>query len=351
MKILRYLFIFSLLMAFAISCDKGIDPITPIAPGNDETAPVIAISYPIDGKIVKSTDTIATITFELLAEDDIELQSVKIQLDGTEIGAITSFTDYRRAVIDYVYNTLTDGDHVLTVTATDLTGKSTTTSISFKKITAQPYTALDGEVLYLAFDDNLLDNISGTEATVVGSPGFAAGKTFGAYAGAADSYLTFPSAGLVGDEFSVCFWYKINATPLRAGIMAISAVGDSRNTGFRFLRENNGDNQNLGINFGIGATEVWMNPFTTVPPTQDWMHMAITISKTHATIYVNGDIVKETDIESKIDWTDCTSMTLGSGAPNFTYWEHFSDLSLYDELHIFKRAITAEEVNHFYTMK
>ena len=187
MKILKYLFMFSLLMAIAISCDKGIDPITPVAPGDDVTAPVITINYPVTGKIVKSTDTIATITFELLAEDDIELQSVKILLDGTEIGSITSFTDYRRAVIDYEYNSLLDGDHVLTATATDLTGKSMETTVSFKKITAQPYTALEGEVLYLSFDDNFLDNISETEATVVGAPGFAEGKSYSAYKGAADS--------------------------------------------------------------------------------------------------------------------------------------------------------------------
>jgi hypothetical protein len=44
-------------------------------------------------------------------------------------------------------------------------------------------------------------------------------------------------------------------------------------------------------------------------------------------------------------------MTLGSGMPNFIYWEHFSDLSLYDELHMFNRAITAAEVQALYEEK
>jgi hypothetical protein len=59
----------------------------------------------------------------------------------------------------------------------------------------------------------------------------------------------------------------------------------------------------------------------------------------------------KTAIATPIDWTGCNSLSIGSGMPNFVYWLHFSDLSLYDELHIFKRAITAEEVQNFYNVK
>lgn len=351
MKILKYLFISSLMIVFTVGCEKGIDPITAVAPGPDELAPTLTITFPVQGKPVTSKDAVAQVFFKMTAEDDIELASVKIELDGTEIGTLSSFKDYRRAVISYEYNNLVDGDHVLTVTVIDKTGKTVTKTMNFKKITVAPYTPMDGEVFYLPFDGNYLDVITSTEVTVNGAPGFATGKIGDAYAGATDSYLTFPSSGLTGQEFSIAFWYKINAVPDRAGILAISATGDDRTTGFRLFREVSGDKQNVGLNFGITTTEVWMNPFVKLSATEDWTHIAISISTSHATIYVNGAPVADNDIASKLDWTGCSSMTIGSGAPNFTYWNHFSDLSLYDELHIFNKALSAEQVNTIYAKR
>jgi hypothetical protein len=81
------------------------------------------------------------------------------------------------------------------------------------------------------------------------------------------------------------------------------------------------------------------------------MHIAISISSSHVSIYVNGASVKEQDLDAPISWTNCTPLTIGSGRPNFIYWEHFSDLSLYDDLRIFNKALTADEVNQIYIMK
>jgi hypothetical protein len=337
----------------SISCQKGLDPIISVPAKEDRLAPVVEITFPSEGKIVRSTDSVATITFKAVASDDIELKTVTLQLDGAEIAFYSSFIDYRREAVSFDYP-LGDGSHTLTVTAADLTDKSTTQTVTFKKVTVPAYTALDHEVLYFSFDGSNIDLISGNEAATVGTPGYAAGKIGDAYAGATDSYLTYPADLITASpEFSVAFWYKINATPLRAGVMAISEPTDpaaaDRTKGFRFLRENNGSNQNIGINFGIGTTEVWMNPFITVPPDRDWMHIAVSISSTFATVYVDGVVVDTTSLVSGIDWTGCTSMTIASGAPNFVYWEHFSDLSLYDEMHVFTRAITEAEVQTFFT--
>lgn len=351
MKILKYFGIPLLLMVMMAACEKGIDPINAVAPGTDETAPTLNITFPVQGKPVTSMDEVATVYFKMLAVDDIEIGSVKIELDGTTIGNLTSFKDYRRADISFKYETLVDGDHVLTVTVTDLTGKTISETMNFKKITVPPYTPMAGEVFYMPFDDNFLNIISGTEVPVTDTPGFAEGKKGSAYAGATDTYITYPSNGIIGTSFSVAFWYKINATPLRAGILAISPVGDSRIVGLRMFRENSGDNQNIGLNIGDGTAEVWMNPFVVATPGQDWMHIAISIAPTDVIIYVNGAVVKEQVLESPIDWTGCSSITIGSGMPNFVYWEHFSDLSLYDEFKFFNKAISAEEVTTIYTMK
>ncbi|HOW30288.1 MAG TPA: Ig-like domain-containing protein [Bacteroidales bacterium] len=349
MKILRYLSACSLLLLFTAGCEKGIDPITAVDPGPDETAPVVSITYPSEGTLVRVPEEVATINIKAAAVDDIELQKVSIQVDGTEVTSFTSFKDYRRYAVDYSYNNVTDGDHTLTVVATDLTGKSSSQTVNFKKVA--PYVPMSGEVFYMPFDGDYTELVTFAAAQIHGSPTFADGKKMQAYAGATDAYLTFPTAGLLGSEFSVAFWYKINSVPDRAGMFAISATGDGRTTGFRLFREASGDKQNIGLNFGISASEVWMNPFVQVSTTEDWAHIAISISSSHAAIYVNGSSVLETDITSPLDWTGCSSMTIGSGAPNFTYWNHFSDLSLYDELHLFNKALSAAEVNAIYTGK
>jgi len=351
MKSLKYLILGLLITFVAGSCKKGLDPINSVDPGPDLLAPVVEITYPTEGKIVRSADSLATITFKFVASDDIELKSVTMLLDGTEIGAITSFKDYRRLMTDFLYDQMGDGNHTFTVTAIDQTGKTTTQVVNFRKITAPPYNPMDGELLYFPFDDNYLDLIAGNELGVVGSPSFASGKLGDAYQGATDAYLTYPSEGIIGTEFSFAFWYKVNPMPVRGGILAISAPGEDRKTGFRMAREASGTLQNLFVNFGYGTDEVWINPYFQADPAGDWIHIAVAISATHITIYVNNTVVKDQDIPGAIDWTGCPSISIGSGAPNFTYWEHFSDLSLYDEMHFFNRAITAADVQQLYLVK
>jgi hypothetical protein len=354
MKLIKYLFVCSLMIMLAVSCYKGIDDIIPVAPGPDVSGPELVINYPVDGKPIVSPDEPASIAFKLVASDDIELKSVTLELDGATIASFTSFLDYRRLDLNYNYN-LSAGNHTLVVTATDLLDQSITRSVNFSKITAPVYEPLDGEVLYFPLDGYYLDLISGSALSIVGTPGFAAGKVNDAYAGATDAYLTYPTTGVLGSEFSLSFWYKINAVPDRAGIVAISPPTDAttqdRKSGLRLFRETDGTNQKIGLNIGIGDVDVWMNPFTTVPPDQDWMHIAISISTTHASIYVDGASVNETDLAAGISWTNCSSITIASGMPNFIYWLHYSDLSLYDEMHFFNRAITAAEVQSLYQVK
>jgi hypothetical protein len=210
---------------------------------------------------------------------------------------------------------------------------------------------MEGEVFYLPFENNFIDVISANEVPQVGSPAFTTGKVGDCYQGVPDAYLKYPSKDIVGPEFSISFWYKINPDPVRGGIIAISPEGDSRSVGLRMFHENSGDKQNIGLNIGIGSSEVWMNPFVKVATNEDWIHIAISISTSKAIIYVNNAVAQETDLASPIDWTGCPSISIGSGAPNFTYWDHFSDNSLYDELKFFKKAITADEVNQLYSVK
>ena len=360
MKVHNYLYILAFLLIIVAGCQKGIDPITKVEPGPDTAAPVILINYPVEGTLIRVPDKIAPIKIQVEASDDIELKSIVINLDGTDIASFSTFIDYRRAVESFIYDKLANGTHILLVTATDLSGKTTTASVNFKK--TDPYVPeISGEVFYMPIDGDYVELITNNEATKYGLPTFVDGKKGKAYAGATDAYLTYPFTGLGGTEFSVAFWYKLIAPPDRGGILSISrpnsgtlttAPPDStRWKGFRMFHENSGTNQNIGVNLGTGKAEVWISPIITITPPGTWMHIAVSVSTSVATVYINGAVAKTAPLDGPIDWTSCTLISIASGVPNFVYWSHLYDLSQYDEIHIFNKAISAADVTKLYTVK
>lgn len=357
MKILKSIIVCSMLAMFTISCEQELDPIKKVKPGMDVDSPSVTINFPIAGKVVRVLPDNPVVNFTATIEDDIELKSVTFKVDDEVIGTTSSFKDYRRAVINYSKNDLADGSHTLVVEVEDMTGKTMSASRTFNKVTATPYTPMEGEVYYLQFEGTLKDEITKTNATKVGSPAYATGKIGDAYAGADKSYITLPAdAFLDSPEFAVAFWYKINANPARGGIISLSATppaepDNNRASGFRMAREISGNMQNLFVNYGIGdKTEVWINPFQQLSPSSDWIHIAVSITDSLATIYVNNEVVKTSVTEGGIKWDGVSTLTIGSGEPNFVYWEHFSDLSLYDDMHFFNRAIKPEEVSVLYAL-
>lgn len=363
MKVLKYFFFIALMAAIAVSCEKGLDPIDKVDPGTESADPELTITFPTEGKIVRSSDSIATVVFKFMASDDFELGSVVIILDSAEIGNVTSFIDYRRWNASFEYSGLTNGEHILAITVTDLSGKSVSDTVNFLKITTPVYVPLEGEIHYFPFDGDFIDAITEVEPTIVGEPGFVnEGKLNLAYAGATDSYLELPSTEIVKTkQVSAVFWMQINTVPDRAGILTLSPedlqnpgypdVQNLRTSGFRFFREASGTNQVIKDNVGFGTGECWNDGGQVDPSTGEWFHFAFTISDTISAIYINGELARESVLTAPIDWTGCDILTIMSGAPRFTEWSHFSDLSLLDELHIFNRALTAEEVQAFSGVK
>ncbi|MDR3143184.1 MAG: hypothetical protein LBU37_15875 [Tannerellaceae bacterium] len=359
MKTIKYSSACLLLMACLTACNEGIDPITPVAPGTDETAPVIKINYPSEGTLIRVKEDVTSLNIEIEVVDDIELQTASINLDGKEITAFNSFKDYRRAVEAFTYDQLGNGIHTLTVTANDLSGKTSSASVRFEKV--QPYKPVyDNEQFYMPFDGDFMELVSISYAAKTGNPGFAdKGKKGKALAGALDSYLTFPTqdsergVNLLQPEFTASFWYNLNATPDRAGILVISPEDpanptemNNRVSGFRFFREGSATKQTFKLNAGNGEGESWFDGGDAAsldPANAGWVHMAFTISASSCAIYFNGEAVCRGDF-SGIDWNDCSILSIGSGAPRFTGWAHLSDQSLTDELRIFDKALTQQEI-------
>ncbi|WP_047418332.1 LamG domain-containing protein [Cellulophaga sp. Hel_I_12] len=206
----------------------------------------------------------------------------------------------------------------------------------------------------MSFENNFLETVSKTDATVVGSPGFTTDAKVGthAYVGANDAYVTFPTDGLLGDEISGTFWYKINNPGTnRAGILTISPPDPNasnpdrpgnRNNGIRVFREG-GANQSLRVNVGNGTSNGTAVTPNVLANGSDWVHVAFTVSQTKVIIYLDGVLSAERDITG-LDWTGCDSMSIMSGAPRYLIFNHFSDLSDMDELALYNKVLTLDEI-------
>lgn len=227
----------------------------------------------------------------------------------------------------------------------------------------KPPISEEGQIFYMAFNDNYKDAKSNKDATKIGNPGFAEGKVEKAYAGAKDSYLTFKLSDMssaLGSAVTVGFWYKVNANPDRAGLIVIGPVSEgasadaqnNRTSGFRIFRENAGGKQRIKANVGNGSADGWLDGGDKAdidPAISPWKYLTLVLTEGKAFFYIDGEEVASTDL-TKISWAGCDIMSIGSGTPRFNEWGHLSDNSLIDELRIYNRALTAaqikEIVNH-----
>ncbi|WP_194974009.1 LamG domain-containing protein [Aquiflexum lacus] len=349
----RYNLIIIGLVFFIFGCtDSYIDEIVAVDPGPDMEAPEVIINFPLEGTLIRVPEEVTPININFEVMDDIEIESIKILLDGNEIGNYNEFLDFRRVVKIHTYETLGNGPHTLTIEAKDLSGKSSSKSVSFEKV--EPYTPIyDDEIFYMPFDGDFMELVSTEIASVQGSPTFANGVIGTAYNGTNNAYLTFPTTGLLHDEFSAAFWYNVNGDPNRAGILVIGPPDtvnpnnmNNRRNGFRLFREAAGSMQRVKLNIGNGTADNWFDGGAAAdidPASGEWVHIAITISQSNAAVYINGNVVREGSFPG-VDWTETDILSIGSGAPRFTGWGHLSDGSLIDELRIFSRALNQSEI-------
>lgn len=219
-----------------------------------------------------------------------------------------------------------------------------------------PPIGADGQMFYMNFNDDYVDFQSLNEATSIGSPGFAEGIKGNAYAGAENSYLTFGTAAMaapLSSTMTFSFWYKVNATPDRAGLLVISpktegAPADAQNNrtaGIRIFRENAGGMQRIKANVGNGEADSWLDGAEAAdldPSNDTWHFIALVLTEENAILYINGEVVASSDVA--ISWKGCDIMSIGSGSPRFNEWGHKSDHSLIDELRIYNKALSAADI-------
>ncbi|WP_299580036.1 LamG domain-containing protein [uncultured Sunxiuqinia sp.] len=358
MKALKYIFTAAVAGLFAVACNEGIDSITPVAPGEDTEAPVVKINYPTGDITIPFTDEQTDIDFKFEVTDDIEVQQFTVTLNEQVIGEYSDFKDYRRVLETLSQTAVTIGDYSLVVTATDLSGKTTTENLDFV-VTNKYIARYADEILYMPFEGGFYMNLlTETEATVVGTPAFAEGKIGQAYVGDSAAYLTLPGEEFHSNEFTAVFWMKVNATPDRAGILTMGPEDtanagypdkqNNRKSGFRFFREDAAGKQRFKLNVGNGEADLWVDGASAAdvdPTTGEWVHLAFTISDTECAIYINGEVAKQVAFTG-IDWTGCDVLSIMSGAPRFNEWGHNSDESAMDELRLFNKALSQAQIQN-----
>ncbi|WP_297984312.1 LamG domain-containing protein [uncultured Chryseobacterium sp.] len=319
--------------------------------------------YPLDGAgitfispnangstVIQSIQPTTSTTVKFEVTDDIAIKNIVVKYDNTEIYNQSSFTDVKHVVVDnLVVSNIGNGDHNITIIATDSDNNVITKTAAFTKKQADPYVKkYDGEVFYMPFDGNFYEYVSATPATEVGSPGYGsegAQGTTNSYVAGTGNYLTFPTTSFATTEISGSFWYKVSGTPDRAGLLAVgTAANQDRTKGFRLFREGSGTQQRIKLNVGTGSAESWNDGGVLPVGVGGWVHIAFTISSTQSKIYFNGELQNTANFTSPINWTGTTAMSIGSGAPTFAYYNHLSDTSKMDELRMFNKALTQFEV-------
>ncbi|HEY5688688.1 MAG TPA: LamG domain-containing protein [Yeosuana sp.] len=336
--------VYVVMIALIIASCQNLD--TPAFSEYEIDPSVVKIISPTEGATIKVFEEPSSLEIEFEVNDDNLVSTISISLDGTEIADYSNFSNPRHISETYTYEGLVIGDHRVVVISTDVNGKSTMAEANFSK--QAPYTSLfDGESLYMPFDGDYRDLIGFKIADQVGTPGFL-GTGFAsanAYKGAADSYLEFPADGLLSDEFSATFWYKVNSNPDRAGILVIgNDTPENRNQGFRLFREGSATEQRIKLNIGTGAAESWNDGGIIDVAAGEWVNIVVTVSATQTKIYFNGVEVNSADLAAPIDWAGCDKISIGSGAPTFSYWDHKSDYSGIDELRLFNKALTQSDI-------
>ncbi len=372
MKILKFISIGALAI-FGSACNEGIDPISQVAPGPDETAPTVAIAYPFEGAKIMVKDDIAPVDIQFEATDDIEIGSIALTLDGTKITEFTDFKDYRRALGNYRYSTLANGTHILTVTATDLSGKATSSSVNFEKVA--PYQPkYDGEIFYAPFDGDYLELLTIESGTTGGSPTFVDGVLGKAVSldAANKGYILFPSDALSAVEsFSMSFWVKPDFVDgnTDGGIDGILGLVNLSNTdGFwgniDFFVENgsNPSAAKMVIHVTNDDSETWITEVNNVAGFFGaWTHHVVTYDGAahQFKYYINGTL----KLTKAAGWTDALSfqkpgpLVLGTVQfqtnPSLTTNTGAQDWASYltgelDEVRLFNRALSAADVQKIY---
>ena len=336
---------------------------------DDEDGPVTVLCTPPSGSVfpVGATTVVCTASdssgnasatsFTVTVNDDTQGDmsppaitvpaNITVPATGTA-GAVVTFTTSAQDAVDGArptINTPASGSFfpirttVVSVAATDASGNTASRTFT---VTVQPFA--QGRA-WLKFDET-----SGSTAadatgnawagTLVGGASPVTGKVNGAVSlSGATQYVTLPT-GVVGglNDFTIATWVKLNSVSNWSRIFDFG-TGTSV---YMFLTPKNGANNvvRFAISTAGGGGEQKIDG-TAALPAGVWTHVAVTLSGTTGTLYVNGSAVG-----SNPNMTIKPS-SLGSTGNNYIGKSQYNDPYLsgaVDDFHIFGQALTSQQV-------
>jgi photosystem II stability/assembly factor-like uncharacterized protein len=142
-------------------------------------------------------------------------------------------------------------------------------------------------------------------------------------------YASIPSLPINGNELTISAWVKPNGTqPDYTGIV-LSSSGPAAGINFR-------PNMELGYHWPGGA---WWWSSGLIVPQNAWSHVAIVVSPTAITVYLNEDQATHNTNPSIVDFRN-----VGAFIGNYQGWSSRNYSGLIDEVAIFDRALNRDEI-------
>ena len=186
---------------------------------------------------------------------------------------------------------------------------------------------------------------NGNTASLSGGPTFSAGIQGNAVTLSGTSqYVSLPSGILSSaTSFSVSAWVKLSSAPTWCRVFDFG----TGTTAYMFLSPNSGSaTLRFAITSAGNGQEQQVNTTSTLP-TGSWQHIAVTLSASTTTLYVQGASVAQNT------GTTTTPASLGSTTQTWIGRSEFSaDPYLngqVDNFRIYDRALTASEVQELYS--
>jgi gliding motility-associated-like protein len=207
----------------------------------------------------------------------------------------------------------------------------------------------DGLVACYPFNANAKDESgNGNNGTVNGANLTADrfGKANSAYSFDGSNFIALPTDKFALNEFSYAVWIYIASNPALGDAYRILSIGG--NCGDQDI--NTGNTYFQGSFSGIGGGGYNISTPTSnsgvvtgsLPTIGQWYHGVITRDKNEIKLYVNGVLVRSVSTNGTLPYYGCDGKVFANIGTRSTQTQFF--IGNIDDVHIYKRALNAEEV-------